>query len=357
MRILFANIPTPHNRFLADLKNGLEQQNSIVTWDYEVFWACEDNFDIIHIHWPEYLSFEIEKYLNNNDRIRNSVWNKLEQCLLYWKSNSKIVYTRHNTLPHSRQDSDFQKLYYLVSAAADFITHFSNFSIKEFKSSYSQICTNHVVIPHHNYQSLPNNSNKIVARNKLGISHKAYVMLVFGGVKEHEKRIIRRAFKDIPVKNKVLLAPGWKIKRRKIGYIHIREWVFKAENWISRLDRNKKINLGFIKEDEAHYYLNAADFLFIPRTKELNSGNVALGFTFGLVVVGGNIGNIREILEDTGNPIYAVEDDISLKSAINDALELKTRSHGQNNKQIAMEEWNIKKVVAMYYEIFNSLIK
>jgi hypothetical protein len=51
----------------------------------------------------------------------------------------------------------------------------------------------------------------------------------------------------------------------------------------SGLEKQKErlSNLGFIKEEDAHYYLNAADFLFIPRTNEFNSGNITLGCTFG----------------------------------------------------------------------------
>ena len=85
-------------------------------------------------------------------------------------------------------------------------------------------------------------------------------MLVFGGIKEHEKPLIKTAFNAIPGKNKVLLAPGWKIPRRKINYIRLREWVWNFEVWRAKQNNKFRTNLGFIKEEDAHYYLNAQIF-------------------------------------------------------------------------------------------------
>ncbi len=60
-----------------------------------------------------------------------------------------------------------------------------------------------------------------------------------------------------------------------------------------------------------------ADVLFIPIIKSLNSGNVALGNTFGKVVVGPNYGVIGEELEKLGNPVFDVDQiEKTLKKAI-----------------------------------------
>ncbi len=41
LKILFACIPTPGNRFMIDLKNELERENCIVISDHEESWKCE----------------------------------------------------------------------------------------------------------------------------------------------------------------------------------------------------------------------------------------------------------------------------------------------------------------------------
>lgn len=352
MKVLIACISTPGNRYLLDLKSGLSTHTEVV-WDADAFWNCQNEFDIIHIHWPEYLSFELESYLYKaSESIPNKIWDKTINCLEYWSKNSKIILTRHNALPHTRKDEQFQKLYKLIYKYTSIVIHFANYSIQQFKQWYPDLeHIKHVVIPHHNYASLPNLSTREEARKYLNIDKKANVMLVFGGIKENEKDLINKAFKAIPSKNKVLLAPKWKVQRRKIGYIRLREWVWTFEKWKASKNKNFRTNLGFIKDNEAHYYLNAADFLFIPRTTELNSGNITLGCTFGLVVVGKDTADIGEILKETGNPTFKVGDDQSLKWAIEKADQLKKEKHGLKNKKLAFNEWNLKKTSSMYFEI------
>lgn len=355
-RILFANIPTPNNRFVVDLKEGLEQYADI-DWDYQAFWAMDKKYDIIHIHWPEYLSFELESYLHKTSPMPNLLWQNLIQCLDFWKKNAHIIYTRHVQYPHSRHDQEFLRLYRTTVSYCSTVIHFGRYSIKQFKEFYPDLTSiKHVVIPHHNYESLPNHSNTIAARQKLGIDKDASVMLVFGAIKENEKKIIKSAFSYIPNKNKVLLAPGWKINRRKISYIRLRDWIWKFEKWIASQHKRYKFNLGFISEEQAHYFLNASDFLFIPRTNELNSGNITLGCTFGLVVVGKNSADIGEILLETGNPTFEVGNIESLKNSIQKALCLKENEHGRRNQEIAEKEWNVTEISKKYIDEINLLI-
>ena len=103
---------------------------------------------------------------------------------------------------------EFLNLYKIVASYCDTIVHFANYSVQQFKEWYPDLDhIKHVVIPHHNYASLPNRSTKQQAREYLNIDQDTKVMLVFGGIKEHEKPLIKTAFKAIPDKNKVLLAP------------------------------------------------------------------------------------------------------------------------------------------------------
>ena len=357
LKILFANIPTPGNRFVLDLKEGLEQYGNVI-WDHQEFWNMKSEYDIIHIHWPEYLSFELESYLYKpSESIPNEIWDKTINCLEYWSKNAKIIYTRHVQYPHTRHDDEFLKLYKAVASYCDTIVHFANYSIQQFKKWYPDLeHIKHVVIPHHNYASLPNDSTKQEARDYLNIDSGTKVMLVFGGIKEHEKPLIKTAFNAIPGKNKMLLAPGWKIPRRKINYIRLREWVWNFEVWRAKQNSNFRTNLGFIKEEDAHYYLNTADFLFIPRTSELNSGNITLGCTFGLVVVGVDTADIGEVLKETGNPTFTVGNSKSVANAIKKAFELTLLNHGQTNKNKALHQWDIKTISKQYLDQMQNML-
>ena len=356
IKILFANIPTPGNRFVVDLKEGLEVYAD-VTWDCESFWKMESHFDIIHIHWPEYLSFELEKYLYNGLSIPGDMWAKLETCLKHWSKNSKIIYTRHVQYPHARHDEDFLKLYYLTASYCQTVVHFANYSIQQFKEFYPDLTSiKHIVIPHHNYASLPNKISKEEARKKLQIANDARVMLVFGTINEWEKEIIKKAFNTISTKTKVLLAPSWKVPRRKISYIRLREWVWKFEKFIASKRKSFRTNLGFIEEEDAQIYLNAADILFIPRTNELNSGNITLGCTFGLVIIGKDGADIGEILIETGNPTFNPDNLNSLSEAFELAEELIKNKHGEKNRKLALENWGVDKISKMYFSEIETLL-
>ncbi|GHB37188.1 glycosyltransferase [Mongoliitalea lutea] len=357
MKILFANFILKGNLFMEDLKQGLEQHAEVI-WDFEEFWKCENHYDIIHLHWPEFLSYDVQKYVWTTDPFPKELYDKIESCLKHWKKSSTIVYTRHVQYPHLRHDDDYLNLYRMVTSYCDTVVHFANFSIEQFKSWYPEHKgITHVVIPHHNYASIPNNSTRETARKHLKIKSDATVMIVFGLIKEHEKELINKAFSFIPTKNKVLLAPKWKINRRKIGYIRLREWVWKFEKWLVSLNSKRIVDLGFIEDDEAHWYLNAADFLFIPRTNELNSGNITLGCTFGLVVVGKKGSDIGEILDETGNPTFEVGNESSLKQAILNAIELSKEGHGEINKKIAFKEWDVSKIADAYINVMKTSIE
>lgn len=356
MKILIACIPVPQNKFMTDMVDGLESF-ATVTWDFKEFWNMQNDYDIVHIHWPEYLSFEIESYLKTTDNLPQQLWNDLESCLDYWSNHATIVYTRHVRAPHYRDDDEFKKLYRKVFGYCTAMTHFAEFSIAQYQDYFPDIQVPiHRVIPQHKHTSLPDDSTKESARKALGIDQDDKVLLCFGAIKENEKPLIKQAFNAISGSNKVLLAPKWKVNRRKIGYIRLREWVWKLEQWWASKNKTLRINLGFIPEEEAHLYCNAADVLLIPRTDELFSGNISLAFTFGLVVLGKDDANIGEILKKYNNPTFRVGDPDSLEQSINKAFELAQIGLGSKNKEVANTDWAIEVITNLYQSFYQEAI-
>ena len=169
--------------------------------------------------------------------------------------------------------------------------------------------------------------------------------------------LIKTAFKAIPHENKVLLAPGWKTQRRTIKWIRLREWMYRWDLFRAKKNNTFRTNLGFVKEEDAQYYLNASDILLIPRIDELNSGNITLGCTFGLVVMGRDGGDIGEILKATANPVFNPKNPTSIHQAVIKALELIDVGHGFNNKKIALKDWDIDMVSNMYYNFYKETLK
>ena len=102
-------------------------------------WSMKGDFDIIHIHFPGYITYEIEACLATG--LTDRVTAALEERLEYWKSQASIVVTRHSFLPHRRRDSGFRELYTLVYRYADAVVHLADTSRGEYCLRYGDIFT------------------------------------------------------------------------------------------------------------------------------------------------------------------------------------------------------------------------
>ncbi len=102
-------------------------------------------------------------------------------------------------------------------------------------------------------------------------------------------------------------------------------------------------------------YLKAADLLFIPRFNTLNSGNVALGFTFGKVVIGPGYGVIGETLNKTENPVFDPADLNSVSEAIKAGFDLAKSGHGIKNKEFANHNMKWKDIAADTLKAYQAL--
>ena len=258
-----------------------------VSTSFNDFWLNKGDYDIIHLHWPEYLfkwevPTDIELLL-------------LERIFTEWHhKGTKIVVTRHNYLPHRPNPERFIPLYNLVYAHAHAVIHMGQHSEQEYLERYKELIPQkqlQVQIPHPIFTNYPNNVTPEEARKALGIGQNTLVMLVFGTVRTAaEKNLILKAFDAIQQKNKLLFAPGWK-------FIKAKEPVNRFKWYRVQLSKKYRISQEFIPEDQVQYYFKAADFVFLPRTDTLNSGVPFLAAVFDTPIIGFNSGNIDETLQ------------------------------------------------------------
>ena len=359
MRVLVANIPLPFNRFLVDLNEALSQ-NVDLTHSHEAFWSMEGEFDTIHLHFPEYLTFEIQDaYMNG---MPDTLMEELEARLRFWAARTSIVVTRHVLLPHdAREDPRWEKLYELVYRFADGVAHFAKASIEEFQNRYQN--TNwfrgseplHTIIPHHNYTSLPNTISRKDARCRLGIPDEANVMLVFGSIRnEAERQLVLDTFSGISTPNKFLLVSNWREKLAKVSWIRLKYWIRDLARLYHRLHPRHHFHYGFIEEEDTQVYLNAADVLFIPRFHVLNSGNVTLGMTFGRVVVGPDSWDVGELLREMKNPVFDPDRPESAPAAVEAAFLLSEKDEvGSASREFALKHWTPSQCAKTYIRFYS----
>lgn len=355
MRVLVANIPLPTNRFLADLNAALTAHAEVVH-NPDAFWRMEGDYDVVHLHFPEYMTFELQDAYANG--LTSELVEKVAMRLRHWAERSAIVVTRHVLLPHdARHDPAWEKLYEIVYSHADGVVHFASASKAEFGERYPHLHPQHTIIAHQNYASLPNEVSRSDARAALRIAADAQVMLVFGGIRnDREKELILTAFEGSSASRKVLLASRWRETPPSVRWIRLRGWLRDIRRLYLRLHSRYRFGYGFVEETEAQHYLNAADVLFIPRFHVLNSGNVTLGMTFGRVVVGPDSWDVGELLRETGNPVFDPDRPETAPQALDEGFRLaRDGIIGRRNRELALSEWSVEQCARRYAGFFTTL--
>ena len=360
MRTLVANIPLPGNRFLVDLNAALERHVDL-THDHEAFWNMTGEFEVVHLHFPEYMTFEIQDaYLK---ALSDELIAEIEKRLEYWSERAVLVITRHVLLPHDAvSDPRWEKLYETVYKFVDGVVHFAEPSVEEFRNRYAETSfvhghPAHCVVPHHNYSSLPNLISREEARRHLGIAGNARVVLVFGAIRnDDERELILNSFRQLRIPGKVLLVSRWREKLAQVSWIRLKYWLRDLNRLYYRLHPQYRFNYSFVEEEDAQIYMNAADVLLIPRLHVLNSGNVTMGMSFGKVVVGPDSLDVGHLLRSTGNAVFDPDRPETAAAAIERAMELARENRiGPANRERALSEWSAEQCADQYVDFFREL--
>jgi len=358
MRVLVAQIPMPNNRFLVDLNAELSRHCELVH-SSDVFWEMQGSFDVVHLHFPEYLTYEIEQAYGTG--LTGDLIAATEKRLQFWAGRSRLVVTRHVKLPHDAlEDPMWAEMYETFYRYADAVVHFAQPSIDEFRDRYRNTRfyrghePHHAIIPHHNYCSLPNEITPDAARARLKIPKRAAVMLVFGAIRnEAERQLVCDTFRRMGVPRKTLLVSKWPEKLADVSWIRLKYWLRDANRLYRRIHPRYFFNYGFVEEKDAQVYLNAADVLFIPRLHVLNSGNITLGMTFGRVVVGPDCLDVGALLRETGNPVFAPDKPESAVNAVESGFRLAAEGKvGVENQKVALTQWGADQCAAQYIGVY-----
>ncbi|WP_139958085.1 glycosyltransferase family 4 protein [Flavicella sediminum] len=330
---IFLPFEESKNLFIKEIQNFFNG-----TFSYG---ACTDyntSYDIVNIHWPEGL-FKWEE----PTEVQLST---LESQLLFWKKHSKIVVVLHNAHPHYNDSKRFVQLYDLVLRNADGIIHLGNFSKNKYAARYKN--ANHIVIEHPLYTMLPNTVSRNEAREKLGISKKSKVILVFGALRSaEEEKMVLKAFQKLKLKDKILVIPRFYFNflNQKNRYIK------KIEKSFYEWNPKYLLQQQYVEDEEIQVYAKAADILLVVRRNNLNSGNIFLSWSFQRNVVAPAIANMGEEVENVGGSVYDPNDTKSMTKAILEAVH--TNFSDLNLKKI--NEHHPKVIAEKYFNFFETV--
>jgi hypothetical protein len=325
------------NPFIETLVRGIISHSQLYHIDISVdnFWKDIIHYDIIHIHWPELL-------FNWRCPTENELTNLLT-CLKKWKKTARILYTRHNESVHYSENIMNRKLYEIIVLNADMIVHLGLFSYNNLTQNKLSTKQLHYVIPHHIFDTIyTNNITQSKARKALNISQKKVVILSFGIFRhEEEQLLVRTAFENLDIANKYLLAPSWyKLIEKKEDAIKNKDQLYLGSG---------SVNLNMLP-----YCFAVADIVFIQRIKILNSGNLPMGFLFNKTIIGPNIGNIGEFLDNINNFSFNPSNQESVLNALEKSVYV-SLNKSQNNEQYAKNNWNTAKICIQYEQAYNKL--
>jgi glycosyltransferase involved in cell wall biosynthesis len=197
----------------------------------------------------------------------------------------------------------------------------------------------------------PNTVTPPEARRRLGIPEHAVVVGAVGAIRaEEELDLLLGAFDALPIRNKYLLIAG-KISRPS-NY---------ARRLLQRLRLATRLHTlvesGFIADEDIQLYVNASDLLVIPRHSVLNSGTIPLGFAFGRVVVGPDLGVVGELLRESENPVFDPLLPVSVTAAMQQGIHLAVSGKGASNADLLRKRWSWPIIAQAHAEFFGHLAR
>ena len=335
------------NHFVPSLANALQKQGCEVVYGLERLWT-DDVFDcdIVHFQWPEFVFGNQKKEFSDNDITC------MNHRLMQLKGKGiRIIVQVHNLKPHTRNDNNILRLYELLYLQADIIVHMGVYSRELLQPQYPN--AQHVVIPHHIYDDVYSfNIPQEEARQRLHLPTDKKIILSFGKFRNNEERNFvlsikdsslfldslepRRSFNErSTLHSSLFLMPGF--YRETLHTWNPKKLAIRLYNTCKYKLKGIKFCNDVIPDDLMQYYFCAADVVLIQRLDILNSGNLPMAFHAGKVVVGPDVGNVGEILRETGNFTFDPHDMRSAVSSLQKALMEPTK--GKENRIYATEHW------------------
>lgn len=355
MRILILVDKEPHlmlNPYVYTLIDSINQQFSNVEWGYgiDTFWSEECyKYNIIHIQWPQIFA----KYNGKTVSIEK-LCHRIQELK---KQNIKIVSTCHNLIPHYNKHKLCNQLYNIIYEQSDYIFHLGKYSLNLFQKRYPTI--QNVLLPHHVYDTIyPNKPSREESLKVLNLKNNITYILCFGEFRANEeRRLITHLTKSAVKENFRILAPSFCLipKRRNLLIVLLMfiKYIFYKIKYSKYIVFEKRP----INNTKLLYYYGASDISLIHRLHILNSGNVTLGFLMKNVVIGPNIGNVGELLNETNNPTFDPSHiNETLLPAIKQAIKLKQSNKGIYNYEYSMKYLSTTYIAKKLYYYYKNMI-
>jgi len=331
----------PYQKLLADSLKlyGVDVVFSRVFPKFSWLLKNRKTTQVIHIHWPSAL-YRRKGRLNFARvfaLLRRILWAKIFGYRLVW--------TVHNILPHESDSPFFDCCFrrFFVRFSDGIIGH-CEFALLEIQRRFGK-AKRSMVIPHGNYMNYyPQKPDRILSREKLGISKDAPVLLSFGRLKDY-KGIEGLIDQLILLEDNVTLVVAGE------GSVSC-----DTQERVRGTNVTLKLYCDFISDDEVSTFFAVADVMVAPYAQILTSGAIVLGLSMGVPIVAPAIGCIPELVDANAGVLYDPADPLGLVLALRESLnsDLLLMSKSAEKKAAELEWAKIGRETAMLYrEIVN----
>lgn len=266
--------------------------------------------DVLHLHWL-HAFFITDRFFLSVAKLSFFILKISVLKLL----NVKIVWTVHNINNHEK------KYLFLDKVCTHFVANIADSIIVHSQSSKKKLLENIgiknkekvFIVPHGNYiEYYQNNIEQASARKQLDSIKTDFVFLFIGAIRPYKgvDELIDN-FKQLTAENLRLVIVGNPINE---------EYSQLIESKVND-DRAIKYIPGYVPEEQIQLYLNACDVVVFPYKDILTSGSVLLAMSFGKPCIVPYLGCIGEILDEKGAFFFNPQEQNSLLSALEKAIE------------------------------------
>lgn len=264
----------------------------------------------------------------------------------------RVIYTAHNVLPHNKENFLNRIIFSIVYSIADVIVVHTEYLqhrlMKEFKIVGRKIR----VVKHGVYKSRNNpliNTEK--AREYLGMSQDAFVLLFFGGILPYKGLpILLDALAGSRTIQGIKLIIAGKIEKKYENFIN---------SYIEKLglDDNIVRKFYFLSDDEIEMIFKASNVVILPYLEGSQSGVLFMSYSYGRPVIVSDVGNFsNDVINGKTGYIFKKGSSVDLaekiRLSINELLKIGNNCEGVI-KEYANSNYSWEKAGFDFKEIYS----
>ncbi|MBZ5856231.1 glycosyltransferase [Flavihumibacter profundi] len=224
---------------------------------------------------------------------------------------TKILAITDNVQPHEKRFGDTAFTKYFVGACDAFVC-MSEKVLKDLKTFLHQQPV--IKLNHPLYDNFGEGIDKNIARQKLGITRDARLLLFFGFIRKYKGLdILLKALKELDDPTVRLLVAG-----------EFYEDAGKYIELVNNLGIGKQVIFknDFIPNDEVKYYFSAADVVVQPYRNATQSGVTPLAYHFEKPMIVTNVGGLPDYVPDGKTGIVTLPEPVEMAKSIRRFFEL-----------------------------------